>query len=389
MSESLCIAFYTDTFLPAVDGVVTSILNFRQELMRRGHDVYVFASGDSNTKAMTKMHKNIFVTNGMKFKNYPQYNLALFPFLSTLKLSRVKVDVIHAHTPFTMGFYALLQAKVSRTPLVGSFHTLFTDKAVLDEYITDVHLRKLAYRYSWPYAKFFYNKCDEVIAPSETIKTLLGSKGIGCGNTCVVPNSVDLKRFNTKVDGGKTRKHILNGKKGKVVMYVGRLSKEKRLDTFIKAARLLKDKDINFVICGDGPARSYYHEMVSSMHLNKVKFTGFIDHKALPEHYAACDLFCIPSTFETQGIVSVEAMASGKPVVGADYLALKELIKNGYNGEKFAPGDFYGCARKIEKVLYNIDSYKGMVDTAKKYSIEKTTDELLSSYKAVIGRAKF
>jgi 1,2-diacylglycerol 3-alpha-glucosyltransferase len=124
------------------------------------------------------------------------------------------------------------------------------------------------------------------------------------------------------------------------------------------------------------------------MRLNeKVKFAGFVSDALLPKYYAACDLFCIPSTFETQGLVSIEAMASGKPVVGADHLALHDLISDGRNGEKFKPGSAQDCARKIEKVLYNEDSYKGMVETAKKYSIEKTTDNLLDAYKAVIDDA--
>jgi 1,2-diacylglycerol 3-alpha-glucosyltransferase len=388
MSESLCIAFYTDTFLPATDGVVTSILNFRRELMRRGNDVYVFASGDSSTQKIAMGQKNVFVARGMRFKNYPQYNVALFPFLSALKLRNVKVDLLHAQTPFTMGFYALLQSKINKTPIVGSFHTMFTDRMVLSEYIKDARLRKIASKYSWNYAKFFYGRCNGVIAPSDAIVALLEKKGIA--NVYTVPSSVDMKKFNSRVSGGRIRRQILRGKKGKIVMYIGRLSREKRLDTLIKAARALKGKEITFAIGGTGPASSYYHDMVKRMHLgDRVKFLGFIDGKLLPQHYAACDAFCIPSTFETQGMVSIEAMASGKPVVGADYLALRDLIKDGYNGEKFVPNDFYSCARKIEKVLYNVDSYKGMVDTAKRYSVEKTTDELLRTYKDVMDNAVF
>ena len=388
MSEPLCIAFYTDSYLPAVDGVVTSLLNFRQELMRRGHEVYVFASGDSSTQKIAKTQKNVFAIPGMRFKEYPQYSIALLPFLSSLKLMNAKVDLIHAHTPFTMGAYALLQSKVSSIPIAGSFPTMFTDKVILNEYIADERLRKFASKYSWSYLKFFYNRCDGVIAPSETIRSLLVHRKIN--NVHTVPNSVDLKRFSTKVDGEKIRRNLLGGKRGKIVMYIGRLSKEKHIETLIKAARVLKDDKVMFVIGGTGPAASHYHEMVKRMHLNdKIKFTGFIDNKVLPQYYAACDAFCIPSTFETQGIVSLEAMASGKPVIGADYLALRELIKNGYNGEKFAPNSVSSCASKIEKVLYNTDSYKGTVETAKRYSIEKTTDELLRSYKATIDSAVF
>jgi len=169
-------------------------------------------------------------------------------------------------------------------------------------------------------------------------------------------------------------------------MYVGRLSKEKRIETLIKSARALKDENVRFVLVGTGPAYNHYLHMVDRLNLgDKIKLVGFVGNNELPKYYAACDAFCIPSTFETQGIVSLEAMACGKPVIGADYLALSDLIKNGKNGEKFRPGDANACARKIRKVLYNIDSYKGMLDTAKRYSIERTTDDLLNMYKRILN----
>ncbi len=383
MTDALNIAFFTDTFLPATDGVVTSILGFRKELERRGHNVYIFASGNSNTKRINAKDKNVFIMRGMRFKKYPQYSLALFPFIASRKLKNMNIDVIHAQTPFILGMYSLFFARSNKIPIVGSFHTMFTNKSVIKEYTTNSKiLIKLLVKYAWPYARFFYSRCDEVIAPSGTIKNVLAKHSIN--NTFTVPNGIDLVRFNRKVDGSRVREGLTGTSGNKIVLYVGRLSKEKRIDTLLKAARLLKDKKIKFVIGGTGPAASLYQKMAHNMHLNNVKFTGFISDDMLPKYYAACDLFCLPSTFDTQGIVSIEAMACNKPVVGANYLALKELIKNGKNGEKFTPLDPHSCARKIEKVLNHIDSYKGMLGTAKQYSVEHTTDLLLDVYKKAI-----
>jgi 1,2-diacylglycerol 3-alpha-glucosyltransferase len=385
MSESLKIAFYTDTFLPAVDGVVMSILNFKKELENRGHEVYVYASGTSKTKQMSKDQKNIIIVRGLRFSKYPQYSMALFPLGSKLKTINVKMDISHAHTPFMMGIHAMVLSKVDRTPIVGSFHTLFTDKSVIKDYFADNRmLEKTITRYSWKYARLFYNRCNRVAAPSNSIKTMLERKEIR--NVDVVPNGIDIKKFNPDVSGSKIRKMIVKGRKEKVVMYVGRISKEKRLETLIKAAAIMKKDDVKFVFIGNGPAESHYHHMVERMHLrDKVMFMGFVKNSKLPDYYAASDLFCIPSTFETQGVVSLEAMASGKPVVGADYLALRDLIKNGSNGEKFRALDGNDCAKKLRKVIYNIDSYKGMRETAKRYSIERTTDDLLGLYMRVLN----
>jgi 1,2-diacylglycerol 3-alpha-glucosyltransferase len=385
MSESLKIAFYTDSFLPAVDGVVVSILNFKRELEKRGHEVYIYASGTSKTKQMVKGDKSIIVTRGIKFKKYPQYSMALFPLSTKLKTMNLKVDINHAHTPFMMGVHALILSKVYGTPIVGHFHTLFNDKSVIKAYISDSKLlEKTLVRYSWRYARMFYNRCDRVAAPSVVIESILKKKGIK--NIDVVPGGVDLKKFNTETSGETVRKKLVKNKEDKLVMYVGRLSREKNLDTLIKAASTIKDKNIRFAIVGTGPAQAHYQSLVNRMKLNdKIRFTGFVQNDNLPAYYNACDVFCIPSTFETQGVVSLEAMACDKPVVGADYLALKEIIKSGKNGEKFRPKDSTDCARKLRKVLYNIDSYKEMKNTAKRYSLERTTDDLLSLYKKVLN----
>lgn len=385
MTESLKIAFYTDTFLPAVDGVVVSVINFRNELEKRGHEVYLFASGNEKTKQMVKGDSRITVIKGITFKKYPQYSMALFPLASAFKVRNVRMDINHAHTPFMMGVHALTISKFDRKPLVGSFHTLFTNSSVIKEYTVDSKIvRKTILKYSWKYAKFFYDNCNSTAAPSEAIKRMLIRKDIK--NVDVIPNGTDLKRFNPKIDGSKVRSKLLKSGRERLVMYVGRLSREKRLETLINSARSFKDENVRFALVGTGPAYNYYQRMISRLNLHdKIKLVGFVDNSELPKYYAACDAFCIPSTFETQGVVSLEAMACGKPVIGADYLALSDLIKNGKNGEKFRPGDAEACARKIRKVLYNIDSYKGMLETAKRYSIERTTDDLLNMYGRILN----
>ena len=95
MSESLKIAFYTDTYLPAVDGVVTAIINSKRELERRGHRVSIFTSAESRSRPLTEIEKNVYAVHGIKFKKYPQYRRALFPFLAASKLSQINPHVQH------------------------------------------------------------------------------------------------------------------------------------------------------------------------------------------------------------------------------------------------------------------------------------------------------
>jgi 1,2-diacylglycerol 3-alpha-glucosyltransferase len=383
MTESLKIAFFTDSFLPAHDGVVRSILNFRRELAKRGHEVSIFASGNDMTRRLAARQKGIYVIRGMSVKKYPQYNLALLPFTSASKFDEISPDIVHTHTPMIVGAWGLTLAKLNKIPVTSTFHTMFTDKFIIKEYATKRATNFLE-KYSWKYARFYYKKCNAVMAPSKAIKELLERRGIP--NAYVVANGIDLSRYNRKTSGKGIRKRLLQNKDQRIVLYVGRMSGEKRLETLLGAARHLKNENIRFVFVGAGPAASRYSRMASRLGLgDKVVFTGFVDERLLPNYYASADVFCIPSTFETQGIVSVEAMAVGKPVVGADSLALKDLIKNGQNGERFKPNDSRDCAKKIKKVINNIGSYNETAETAKNYSVENTTDELLKVYRKVLN----
>ncbi len=387
--KNLGIAFYTDTYLPATDGVVSSILNFRKELERRGHRVYVFSSFKIGSERMKA--RNVFLYPGLDFKPYPQYSLALFPYNSTTELKKHRIDLIHAHTPMVMGFAGLVSAKLGKYPLVGSYHTMVDNKAVIrDYYPKNRQLRRFTSKYIRRYIQFFYKRCNATTVPSKVVAEMLG-RYAGIGNIFVVPNSIDLKVFNTKVSGTQTRKFLNIGGREKVVLYLGRLSREKKIEVMLKAAAAMakNNNSARFLIGGTGPAEAYYKALAKRLGLQKsVRFLGYVERKALPGLYAASDLLCLPSTFETQGIVSLEAMATGKPVVGANYLALAELIKDGKNGEKFMPGDYLGCARKIGKVLNNPSLYiRETVNTAKEFSVENATNKLLEVYDLVLSTA--
>ncbi len=382
--DSLKIAFYTDTYLPAVDGVVASILNAKEELERRGHKVYVFTSGHSIAKPMTEIGKNVYAVHGVRFKAYPQYRLALFPFLTSQKLNSIKPDIVHAHTPFMMGLSALAMARVNKIPIVGTFHTFFTHKSVVEQYAGSQIAQRVMMRTAWPYARFFFRRCNLTIAPSRSTEKILNMHNIT--NTVTVPNGVDTRRFNPRNSGVAIRKRMTDGGKQKIVLYVGRMSREKRIDVILKAARMLDRPDIRFVFVGTGPAAHYYQHMAIDYKLkDNVRFTGFVSQEELPKYYAAADVLCTASTFETQGIVLLEALASGKPIIGPSRLAIKEIIKSGRNGETFTAGDALSLARKIEKVLGHIRAYKETVKTAELYSIRNATDTLLNVYKDVIS----
>ena len=378
------VAFYSDTYLPAVDGVVTSMLNFKKELERRGHKVFIFATCKMNDVKAYKAD-DVFLYPGVGFKPYPQYSFAVFPYHSMGKLKELGINIVHSQTPFSMGINGMLAAWLGRYPFVTSFHTLVNSRALSYIYPKNKMLKKFYTNSLWGYTQFFYRRCDMAIAPSHAIERFLKRHSIK--GVTYVPNSVDLEVFNPRVDGDAVRRHLSIPNREKIILYLGRVSREKKIETMLRAAKTLlkRRSDMTFVIGGTGPSLDYYRRMTMTLGISdKVKFMGFVDQKVLPKLYAASDVLCLPSTFETQGIVSLEAMATGKPVVGADYMALRELIENGKNGERFKSGDYVACSRKIEKVLNNLEVYKKhALSTAKRFSVEKSTDRLLKAYDSV------
>lgn len=372
------IAFYTDTYLPNRDGVVTSIINFRKELERRGHEVYIFASGSRKAKRENE-DPHVFYHASTPFRPYPQYRIALFPFLSERKVRSLKMDVIHSHGMATMGLAADRAAHDLKIPYVGTMHTLIPQAT---HYVSKFEpVRKAAERIAWGYLKLYYNRCDAVTAPSRVIKEVMEEHGIR--NVRVLPNGIDAQRFNPGVGDGPIRDWWnLRGKK--VVMHLGRLVLEKNLEVLIKAALFIAEEepDVKFLIVGTGPAAAHYKELVRRNHVDRYfVFTGFVEDRWVPGYYACADAVVVPSKFETQGLVTLEAMACGKPVAGADFLATKEIVSEGKDGFLFDPDDPEDCAEKVVAALRTGGKMgEAARRKAEEYSVEKCTDRLLALY---------
>lgn len=380
------IAFFTDSFLPARDGVVTSILNTREELGRHGHETYVFCAGSGKAKKANK-DERVFYHRSAPFTPYPDYRVALFPFLSTGRVRANKVDLVHVQTMATMGWAGIQAAESLKIPLVGTFHTLIPEAT---HYIPKSGaFKKITQNLAWRYLKWFYNHCRVTIAPSQTIKNELVKRGFK--HVEVVPTGIDVKKFRPGLDKERIRKKHGLGK-GPVILHVGRIAKEKNLDVLIKSALMILEDypDARFLVVGKGPALQAYEKMAHKEGISKkFVFAGFVPDEELPYYYAASDVFAFPSIFETQGLVAAEAMATGLPVAGADFLAIPEYVKNGVNGFLFKPHDSEDCANAVLKCIKQRKKLsKKARETAVKYSLEKCTRKLIGVYKKIIGEKK-
>jgi len=373
------VAFYTDTYLPNRDGVVTSILSFRRGLEEQGHEVCIFASGSSKA---TKENKdpNVFFYRSTPFRPYPQYRIALFPFLSESRARKLGIEMVHSHGMATMGLAAEMAARGLKVPYVGTLHTLIPNAT---HYVTPGagRIKTAAEHLAWNYLKWYYNRCDAAVAPSEVVRDMM--EGHGIRNVSVIPNGIDVERLNPRVKEGPVRGWW--GLKGrKVVLHLGRLVVEKNIGLLINSALLVleEEPDARFLIVGTGPAAAYYKELARKKGVDKYFiFTGFVEDSRIPSYYACADAVAVPSKFETQGLVTLEAMACGKPVAGADYLATKEIIKDRANGYLFDPDDAEDCARKVIEALNSPRKIRvNARKTAEKYSVPECTKKLLKLY---------
>ncbi|MFH1285931.1 MAG: glycosyltransferase [Candidatus Micrarchaeota archaeon] len=372
------IAFFTETYLPNRDGVVSSIVSTRKELENSGNEVYVFAPSSPQSKE--NKDPRVFYHRAASFKPYPQYKLALFPFSANGKLKEIKPQVIHTHGMATMGLAAIRASRSFKLPLVGTFHTLIPQ---LTHYISKRRqIKNFTEGLAWSYMKWYFSFCKPVIAPSFALKAILEQHGIG--NVEVIPSGVNTKRFNPSIDGSQLRAKLGFKEDEKVVLHLGRLVHEKNLDILINSALLILEEDpaTKFLVVGDGPARTHYSALVKKHGLEKrFIFTGLVPDNDVPKYCALADALVFPSKIETQGLVALEAMACGTPVAGANYLAIPEVVKDNYNGFLFNPDSAEECASAILKTAKSKEKFsKNCIKTADSFSVSVCTEKLLKLY---------
>ncbi|MCC7552631.1 glycosyltransferase [Candidatus Micrarchaeota archaeon] len=374
------IAFFTDTYFPNVDGVVFAMESYRKEFEKKGHEVYIFCPG---TKEDKKRNTNprVFYYMASEFKPYPDYKLAIFPFSSITKVRKLKIDIIHCHALATMGLAGYLASKTLKIPCVATYHTQVSEAT---HYISKGKtFNKLTKSAVWKYCKWYYNLFDAVTTPSEYMGKILKKYNV---NSQVFPNGINTKRFQY-LESSKTKRK-LGLEKYKIAFHVGRLVKEKNIDLIIDSAKSVEKEipNIKFVFAGDGPARNYYEKRIKEKKVEHLfLFLGMIDQKELPKLYSMADVYIFPSRFDTQGLVAIEAMSCGLPIIGIKNSAVENTIDEGKNGYIFN-NNIPSFIFAIKKALKFKTPLQYSMNTAKKYSKEKMAEKMLNLYKSLIKK---
>lgn len=318
------VLFITDTFVPKIDGIVTTVSQTIKQLTKSGHEVMIFAPDGGFDEYEGA---RVVGMKGKPFRLYPDLKLS-YPRASMRKVIQdFDPDVLHVVEPALLGIAGLYYAG-GRTggslglPLVTSYHT------DLPKYIRHFKLGFMA-PVVWSIMRVRHNRGTINLCTSHAMMTELAEHGIE--RLRLWPGGVDVDLFQPEKRSAEMRARLSGGHPdAPLLLYVGRVSAEKEIERLkpmlesIPGARL--------AIVGDGPVHKELEEVFKGM---PVYFAGFLRGEELAAAYASSDVMVMPSRTETLGLVVLEAMCSGVPVVGANAGGIPEMIRNGVDGFLF------------------------------------------------------
>ena len=376
------IAVFTDTYTPQVNGVTTSILIFQRELERLGHTVYIFCPTYGGREGLDSPRVFRFYSIPYRSEKMHEQRIALPLSRGIWKFPKLKIDIVHYHVPHYMGAYALLLAWIFKKPTIHTYHTLFV------KYTHYVNIRpSLAVRFVKWISRVFCNHTDLILAPSQEMKRELLSYGVHKPIE-VLPTGIDLPQLPDPTHLQTLRKDFPLDKK--LLIFVGRFAREKNIPLLFDVLKILEHKGIpcHLLLVGDGPDRKRIEEEILERKIARsTTITGYIPRSDVFSLLACADLFLFPSETETQGLVLLEAMAVGVPVVAADAMGAGEVLRDGRGGVAVpaTPQAFADAAFKLltDPVLYR-EKQRSAKEKATEWSSKTLTQRLVTVYKATI-----
>ncbi|MGH3318837.1 MAG: DMT family transporter [Streptosporangiaceae bacterium] len=340
----------TDTYPPDVNGASYFTRRLAHGLAARGHDVHVVCPSTSaqdtwETDGVVTLHR----VASMRTPFHRTFRVCLLPGAGESVsdvVAAVRPDVVHVQGHFLIGRVLSRIASREGLPLVATNHFMPENLAPYVPLPSWVG-RPLA-GLAWRDLVRVFRRADAVTTPTPIAARLLQDRGLG---RPVVPVScgIDLDRFCAR--RGRSRSVCPTG--SMALLYVGRLDAEKRVGDLIEALPAVRERvDATLVIVGEGSRRSALERLAWDRGVAAhVHFLGFVPDAELPSVYTAADVFCMPGVAELQSLVTLEAMASGRPVVAADAVALPHLVRHGHNGFRYDPGAIDALARHLVALL--------------------------------------
>lgn len=376
----------TDWYSPAVNGVVTSVLNLRRELELRGHEVRVLTlSQDLHSSVQDGVTRIGSVAAGLV---YPGVRLrTALAGRWVRELVEWGPDVVHSQCEFSTFFLARRIAEELNVPLIHTYHTVYEDYTHYFSPSVRLGRRAVAALSRWVAAR-----TDCMIAPTGKVRTLLQGYGVRTP-VFVVPSGIDLRRFQRPPVPG-CRASLLAAldipRENLVLVSVGRLAAEKNLDELLRFRAAMGDQAVTLLLVGDGPYRAQLEREAADLGLRapQVVFAGMVPPQQVAEWYQLGDLFVSASSSETQGLTYVEALAAGVPALCRADPCLSGVIRDGENGWQFR--DFSDFMSKLEAFRAHPELRRAFSEqaaaSARDYSAEEFARRVEAIYLAQIAR---
>jgi glycosyltransferase involved in cell wall biosynthesis len=329
------IALFTETFLPKVDGIVTRLRHTIEHLERNGDRVLVVAPEGGLTEYKGA---KVYGIPGMPLPLYPELKLALPPLGTKNAIEEFQPDLIHVVNPAFLGIGGIYYAKTLNIPLVASYHTH------LPQYLHHYGLGALE-GLLWELLKAAHNKAQLNLCTSSAMVKELVSHGIE--RVDLWQRGVDTEMFQPHLASAQMRSRLTQGHpEDPLLLYVGRVSAEKQIDQIKPVLEAIPQARL--AIVGDGPSRETLEAHFAGTNTN---FVGYLQGLELAAAFASADAFVFPSRTETLGLVLLEAMAAGCPVVAARSGGIPDIVTDGVNGYLFEPDDPDGAITATKSLL--------------------------------------
>lgn len=368
----------TDWYKPIINGVVTSVENLRKGLLCAGHEVRILTlSTDMHSKIDGNVYYVASVSAGMVYE-HARFNLHM-PEVILQDLVKWKPDIVHSQCEFSTFWFARKIANECQIPLVHTYHT---DYEQYTHYFCFSHA--MGIKMARAFSRKVLSDVSAVIVPSGKMQEMLRKYGIEKA-IFNVPSGINMKPFSMhKMEKRKkTRERLGIGQEEHILLYVGRLAKEKQVEELFKFLKKMK-KTQRMLVVGDGPYREKLEKTAETLGIRKqLIFTGMVPPEQIPDYYAAGDIFVSASDSETQGLTYMEAMACGLPLLCKADDCLKGVVVNGENGFLYHDEEeflwYFTCLIKDTDVRTQM-GMRARQSIQKRYSIAAFTASCLKVY---------
>ncbi len=369
------IAFFTETFLPKVDGIVTRLTRTLPHLVAAGDEVLIFCP-----EGAPEHHGGARVVGvpALPLPLYPELKLALPRPAVSEALDRFQPDLVHVVNPAVLGLGGIWLARTRQLPLVASYHTHLPKYL---EYYGMGMLEPLL----WELLKAAHNQAELNLCTSTAMVEELAAKGIE--HTALWQRGVDTELFRPELANAAMRQRLHGGHSdtGHLLLYIGRLSAEKQIERIRPVLEALPQARLALV--GDGPHRQQLEKVFEG---TATTFVGYLAGDELAAAYASGDAFVFPSSTETLGLVLLEAMAAGCPVVGANRGGIPDIVSDGVNGCLYDPDRPESLIVAVQRLLGDGPARSQLRQAARleaeRWGWAGATQQLRDYYRQVLNR---